>query len=116
MDFVKKFTEGNEGEQRPTATEDRKEGGSFFDKASGFINEQAGGGQKGEQKEDMLDKGIDYVQEKYLGQGPQDNESAAEQAKDEAISDCKNLSSDMLLFFYSFIKAQPGLTSGLYNI
>jgi hypothetical protein len=31
--------------------------------------------------------GIDFVQEKFLGQGPQDNESAVEQAKDEQISD-----------------------------
>lgn len=32
-------------------------------------------------------KGIDFVQEKFLGQGPQNNESAFEQAKDEKISD-----------------------------
>lgn len=32
-------------------------------------------------------KGIDMFQEKVLGQGPQDNESAVEQAKDEQISD-----------------------------
>ncbi|KAG0646870.1 hypothetical protein D0Z07_6443 [Hyphodiscus hymeniophilus] len=31
--------------------------------------------------------GIDMFQEKVLGQGPQDNESALEQAKDEQISD-----------------------------
>ena len=31
--------------------------------------------------------GVDFVQEKFLGQGPQDNESAVEQAKDEQISD-----------------------------
>jgi hypothetical protein len=31
--------------------------------------------------------GIDFVQEKFLGQGKQDNESAVEQAKDEQISD-----------------------------
>lgn len=31
--------------------------------------------------------GVDFVQEKFMGQGKQDNESAAEQAKDEAISD-----------------------------
>jgi hypothetical protein len=31
--------------------------------------------------------GVDYVQEKFLGQGAQDNESAMEQAKDEQISD-----------------------------
>lgn len=33
------------------------------------------------------DSGVDLVQEKVLGQGPQDNESAMEQAKDEQISD-----------------------------
>ena len=32
-------------------------------------------------------QGIDYVQENFLGQGKQDNESAVEQAKDEQISD-----------------------------
>lgn len=32
-------------------------------------------------------QGIDFAQEKFMGQGPQDNESAVEQAKDEAISD-----------------------------
>jgi len=31
--------------------------------------------------------GVDFVQERILGQGPQDNESAIEQAKDEKISD-----------------------------
>jgi hypothetical protein len=30
---------------------------------------------------------VDFVQEKVLGQGDQSNESAAEQAKDEAMSD-----------------------------
>jgi dsRNA-specific ribonuclease len=30
---------------------------------------------------------VDFVQEKVLGQGQQSNETAAEQAKDEAISD-----------------------------
>jgi hypothetical protein len=39
---------------------------------------------------DCLNEGIDYVQEKFLGQGPQNNESAIEQAKDEQISDCKS--------------------------
>lgn len=34
-------------------------------------------------------KGVDFVQEKFMGAGPQDNESALEQAKDEKISDCK---------------------------
>ena len=31
--------------------------------------------------------GIDYVQEKYLHQGDQSHESAAEQAKDKKIAD-----------------------------
>lgn len=30
---------------------------------------------------------VDFVQEKFLGGGDQSNENAAEQAKDEAISD-----------------------------
>ncbi|KAL1749715.1 hypothetical protein FB107DRAFT_267713 [Schizophyllum commune] len=51
------------------------------------INNGLGGGQSGEKKEDALDKGVDWVQEHVLGQGPQNNESALEQAKDEQISD-----------------------------
>jgi hypothetical protein len=31
--------------------------------------------------------GVDWVQENVMGQGPQHNESALEQAKDEQISD-----------------------------
>jgi acyl-homoserine lactone acylase PvdQ len=31
--------------------------------------------------------GVDFVQEKFMGAGPQDNENAVEQAKDEQISD-----------------------------
>jgi hypothetical protein len=34
-----------------------------------------------------LVSGVDFVQEKFMGAGPQDNESAVEQAKDEQISD-----------------------------
>ncbi|KAK6335951.1 hypothetical protein TWF730_003326 [Orbilia blumenaviensis] len=84
--FIKNLGGGSsEGERRTEG--ERKDEGGFLGKAQGFLNEQAGGGQKGEQKEDGLDKAVDYVQEKFLGQGPQDNESAAEQAKDEAISD-----------------------------
>ncbi|KAF8465760.1 hypothetical protein BDZ91DRAFT_623221, partial [Kalaharituber pfeilii] len=51
------------------------------------LNSAFGGGRQSEAKEDTLDKGIDVVQERVLGQGPQDNESAIEQAKDERISD-----------------------------
>ncbi|KAI0366531.1 hypothetical protein BV20DRAFT_951957, partial [Pilatotrama ljubarskyi] len=51
------------------------------------MNQIAGGGTAGEAKEDKLDKSIDWVQEHVLGQGQQSNESAAEQLKDEQISD-----------------------------
>ncbi|EGX49308.1 hypothetical protein AOL_s00078g341 [Orbilia oligospora ATCC 24927] len=91
MDFLKKFSDNNagEGERRPEESTESGERtqGNFFDKASNFVNEQAGGGKKGEQKEDALDKAIDYVQENVFKQGPQNNESAAEQAKDGAIAD-----------------------------
>ncbi|KAK3688300.1 hypothetical protein B0T22DRAFT_149958 [Podospora appendiculata] len=58
-------------------------GGGFMDKLNGL----AGGGKDSEKNEDILDKGVDWVQDKFLKQGAQDNESAAEQAKDEQISD-----------------------------
>ncbi|RKU47484.1 hypothetical protein DL546_001322 [Coniochaeta pulveracea] len=58
-------------------------GGGFMDKLQGM----AGGGRESEKNEDYVDKGVDYVQEHVLGQGPQDNENAIEQAKDEQISD-----------------------------
>ena len=54
---------------------------------SGKLNELAGGGKKSEANEDKLDKVIDLYQEHVLKQGPQTNESAFEQAKDEQISD-----------------------------
>jgi hypothetical protein len=62
-------------------------GGGFLGGLTSKLNGAAGGGQESEKNEDYLDKGIDYVQEKYLGQGAQNNESAVEQAKDEQISD-----------------------------
>ncbi|KAK7680414.1 hypothetical protein QCA50_014242 [Cerrena zonata] len=64
-----------------------KGSGGFLGGLSNKINEMAGGGQASEAKEDKLDKGIDWVQEHVLGQGPQTNESASEQFKDEQISD-----------------------------
>lgn len=88
----------------PEKSHDKKEeSGGFMD----TINSMAGGGKSSEKQEDTLDKGmssfllqvqfwlkltfclaaVDFVQEKILGQGKQNNESAAEQAKDEAISD-----------------------------
>lgn len=37
-------------------------------------------------KTSLFTTGIDFVQEKFLGQGPQNNESAVEQAKDKMIA------------------------------
>jgi len=89
-------------------------GGGFLGGLGNKFNEAAGGGQASEKNEDYLDKGmplppsikqwiscktrghhtdkrvylgIDFVQEKFMGQGAQNNESAVEQAKDEQISD-----------------------------
>ncbi|KAI0752585.1 hypothetical protein C8Q80DRAFT_1147088 [Daedaleopsis nitida] len=66
---------------------DEHESGGFFGGFGNKLNEMAGGGTAGEQKEDKLDKGIDWVQEHVLQQGQQSNESAQEQFKDEQISD-----------------------------
>ncbi|KAI9750808.1 MAG: hypothetical protein M1815_001562 [Lichina confinis] len=78
---------GNKDETKAPTTEQSTEqssgGGGFMDK----INSAAGGGRESEKNEDYLDKGVDFVQEHGLGQGPQDNESAFEQAKDEQVSD-----------------------------
>lgn len=114
MDFVKGLT-GNKGQtqtgdvNQPAQTSSGGGGGLM-----GKFNNMAGGGAQGEKKEDALDKGtwavcvfisslfplvltavlltapgtgVDYVQERFLGQGSQNNESAVEQAKDEAMSD-----------------------------
>ena len=110
MDFVKNLTGGgnnnnNENQPQATGSEQKSEGG-FLGGIGDKLNNAAGGGAEGEKKEDGLDKGkftdsehtqcslltflivgIDYVQENFLGQGKQDNESAVEQAKDEQISD-----------------------------
>ncbi|RGP71098.1 hypothetical protein FLONG3_7226 [Fusarium longipes] len=75
MDFVKNLTGGN----KDTNADQAQQSGSFMDK----VNNMTGGGQAGEKNEDA----VDYVQENFLGSGPQNNESAAEQLKDEAISD-----------------------------
>ncbi|KAL1734805.1 hypothetical protein EV714DRAFT_268526 [Schizophyllum commune] len=76
MDFLKGKSSGNETQERHGG------GGGLMDKA----NNSLGGGQKGEQNEDALDKGVDFAQER-MGQGQQNDESAVEQAKDEQISD-----------------------------
>ncbi|KAL8961316.1 MAG: hypothetical protein Q9193_002117 [Seirophora villosa] len=87
MDAFKNAVGMGGGENKPAegqATEQSSSGGGgFMDK----LNSAAGGGKESEAKEDYLDKGIDLVQEKFMGAGPQDNESAIEQAKDEQMSD-----------------------------
>ncbi|PGH01662.1 hypothetical protein GX51_05108 [Blastomyces parvus] len=86
MDFVNKLA--NSQKEQSSSTDHKKEGGGGFLSGLGNkMNHAAGGGRESEKNEDMLDKGIDFVQERFLGQGPQDNESALEQAKDEKISD-----------------------------
>ncbi|KAJ1302203.1 hypothetical protein OPQ81_001028 [Rhizoctonia solani] len=83
MDFLNKLA-GQHGQQQPGQAQQQSGGSGGL---MGMLNNAAGGGQAGEAKEDGLDKAIDYVQQHYLGQGDQSNESALEQAKDEQISD-----------------------------
>merc|ERR1712087_113915 len=84
MDFVKNAMGGGGGsEEQKKEGESNESGCGFMDK----INTMAGGGKASEKDEDALDKGIDAFQQYGMGQGPQNNESAVEQAKDEAISD-----------------------------
>ena len=80
-----KFVSGSnhQQQQQQQPLQQSSGSGSFLDKLHGV----AGGGPESEKKEDALDKGIDYVQEKFLGKGPQNNENAAEQAKDKMIAD-----------------------------
>ncbi|EMD91022.1 hypothetical protein COCC4DRAFT_80839 [Bipolaris maydis ATCC 48331] len=97
MDFVNKLAGGQNKSQGQSVNEqvvnDQNAGqqssgsGGFLGGIGNKLNEAAGGGKASEKNEDYLDKGVDFVQEKFLGQGPQDNESALEQAKDEQISD-----------------------------
>ncbi|RMJ08720.1 hypothetical protein CDV36_011659 [Fusarium kuroshium] len=79
MDLLNKVTGGGSNNSNQNQNQESGSGGGFMDKLNGM----AGGGAQGEKNEDA----VDYVQEKFLGQGDQSNESAAEQAKDEAISD-----------------------------
>jgi hypothetical protein len=90
MDFIKNLAGGNKNAENPQAagqstqsTQGTQSSGGFMDK----MNTMVGGGRASEKNEDVLDKGVDMFQEKVLKQGPQDNESAFEQQKDEAISD-----------------------------
>ncbi|KAH4071489.1 hypothetical protein HBH50_081370 [Parastagonospora nodorum] len=98
MDFVNKIAgsgNNNNNNNQQGSNEQNTQGSSSGEqKSGGFLggigdklNSAAGGGKESEKNEDYLDKGVDYVQEKFMGAGPQDNESAVEQAKDEQISD-----------------------------
>ncbi|KAJ9200645.1 hypothetical protein DTO021D3_2664 [Paecilomyces variotii] len=102
MDALKNFAGGLGGgqnqNQNESSSDSNQGGGGFLSNIGNKINSAAGGGPESEKNEDYLDKGVDFVQEKVLNQGPQDNESAIEQAKDEQISD--------------FIRAQYKSTAG----
>jgi hypothetical protein len=100
MDFLKqaqeaagKYTQGQgqqgqqQHDQSTEGQQSNSSGGGFLGSLGDKFNSAAGGGKESEKNEDYLDKGVDFVQEKFLGAGPQDNESAVEQAKDEQISD-----------------------------
>ncbi|KLJ12804.1 hypothetical protein EMPG_12168 [Blastomyces silverae] len=89
MDFINKLASSQDKQkEQSSSTDHKKEGsGGFLSGIGNKLNHAAGGGRESEKNEDMLDKGIDFVQERILGKGPQDNESALEQAKDEKISD-----------------------------
>lgn len=90
MDYVKKFSGGsdhhNSNVSNDNVSQDKQSGG-FLSSLKNKMEKGAGGGRESEKNEDYLDKGIDLFQEKVLGKGKQDNESAMEQAKDEAMSD-----------------------------
>jgi len=75
---------GGHETQKPA---EKKESGGFLSNMGDKLNAAGGGGRESEKDEDLLDKGVDFVQEKILGQGPQNKESAVEQAKDEQASD-----------------------------
>merc|ERR1712000_558018 len=77
MDFVNKFTGGDSNDSNNKKDENKSGGGGIMDSVNNF----AGGGKQGEKNEDGLDKAVDFVQEKVMGQGDQSNESAAEQAR-----------------------------------
>ncbi|KIY63387.1 hypothetical protein CYLTODRAFT_446649 [Cylindrobasidium torrendii FP15055 ss-10] len=84
MDFIK--SQLNKAQTSQTAG-DTQAHGEQAGGLMGKLNNAMGGGHSGEKKEDALDKAVDYVQEHFMGAGPQNNESAVEQAKDEQISD-----------------------------
>ncbi|PGH23540.1 hypothetical protein AJ80_02320 [Polytolypa hystricis UAMH7299] len=85
--LLSSLTNSNSGNNN-NRNDDHREGngGGFLSGLGDKLNSAVGGGKEAEKKEDMLDKGIDLVQEHILKQGKQDNESALEQKKDAAIA------------------------------
>jgi len=87
------FSGGNGNQQAQgqqidqSGAQQQQGGGGFLGGMTDKFNSAAGGGRESEKNEDYLDKGVDFVQERFMGQGAQNNESAIEQAKDEQISD-----------------------------
>ncbi|CUS09398.1 unnamed protein product [Tuber aestivum] len=89
MDSLKGLMGSATGDQAKAGHQQRQQGSSPSSSGGGFVDRlhgMVGGGPESEKKEDGLDKAIDYVQENFLGQGPQNNESALEQAKDGQIA------------------------------
>ncbi|KAM0378299.1 hypothetical protein ACHAO7_000972 [Fusarium culmorum] len=79
MDFVKNLAGGNKDDNTSQQQSEGGSGGGFMDKASFSASSYA--------SSLTYFTAVDYVQENFLGGGSQNNESAVEQAKDEAISD-----------------------------
>jgi hypothetical protein len=98
MDYVNKFTGGDKqqsNQEQPaqsSSSGEQKSSGGFLGGLGDKLNSAAGGGRESEKNEDYLDKGVDFVQEKFMGGGAQDNESAVEQAKDEQVRDAPKMS------------------------
>ncbi|EAU91993.1 hypothetical protein CC1G_05980 [Coprinopsis cinerea okayama7 len=91
MDFLKTALDtasknNKKDEQKPSGS-GLQTGNPLADGLLGKLNGALGGGPEAEKKEDMLDKAIDLFQEHVLKEGPQNNESAIEQAKDKMIAD-----------------------------
>ncbi|KAJ1309253.1 hypothetical protein OPQ81_004918 [Rhizoctonia solani] len=77
MNAIEKLTGQGQSQRQQSGGE-----GGLTDK----VDNALGGGQRGEQNENLLDKGAGFVQER-MGTGNQSSESAAERAKDKTISD-----------------------------
>ncbi|TEB26059.1 hypothetical protein FA13DRAFT_1636544 [Coprinellus micaceus] len=92
MDFLKKAAESalensnaNKNENNNSNNSGINTGNNVVDGLLGKVTDAVGAsGQKAEQKEVPA---VDLVQERVFKQGSQDNESAAEQAKDKVIAD-----------------------------